>query len=103
SGAFSRDGKLILSVDWPEGVRVWNAVSGEELKFLQRTNASCGILSTDVQRLAVIDSGSVFILGTATGAQLAPPIPLTFSGSRKLAFSPDGTRLAVADAEKTRI
>jgi WD40 repeat protein len=116
--AISPDGTRLASVGDDMVCRIWNAATGEKLHELrghqERTPShfpsmlyAC-VFSADGRRLATGDRiGHVVVWDTASGRQLAAveaPILYTWDGVarirsiggvRALAFSPDGSQLAV--------
>ncbi len=116
--AISPDGSKIASVGDDMVCRIWNAATGERLHALRgheertpthfRSMLYCCAFSADGTRLATGDRvGHVVIWDVATGRQLAAvEAPLLYTwdgvqrnrsigGVRALAFSPDGSQLAV--------
>ena len=90
--ALSPDGRQMLASS-PEGTRVWNAASGA--KFFDLAGWR-GNFSPDGHRIATLTNDGVRIVDAETGAVLA----LYRGGSPlKLAWSPDGRRLAAAGAD----
>jgi len=116
--AVSPDGSKVASVGDDMVCRIWNAATGERLHVLrgheERTPTQftsmlyCCAFSVDGGRLATGDRvGHVVVWDVAEGRQLAAvEAPLLYTwdavqrirsigGVRALAFSPDGTQLAV--------
>jgi WD40 repeat protein len=107
--AFSPDGTRLASSCWGGTVKVWNTASGKEITTIRAAgqkpvpqSAGSICFSPDSKQLATTDSG-VKLWDAATGQEL-----MTFKETAPViyhaAFTPDGTRLAVASqSSRTRI
>jgi len=106
SVAYRPDGKQLATLGYDGTVRVWDAVSGEELLTITLTamidsinsvgNALAGGVSysPDGQRLAYNDLNTTKIVDATTGAEILS-LTTTDSAGNDVAFSPDGTKIAV--------
>jgi WD40 repeat protein len=94
---FSRDGALALTVGDDKTIRVWDARIGDEVAVIKTENSLLVAISPKGTRALVRSvSGSTAapLLDSQTGAQIAV---LKDPGSfDDVAFSPDGSRLAIA-------
>jgi WD40 repeat protein/DNA-binding XRE family transcriptional regulator len=100
--AFSRDGKRLATGGVDSMVQVWEVATGKLLVTLSGHTDAIELLafSPDGIRLAsASDDGTVRVWDSVAGELLrefaVPPI--------SVAFSPDGTRLAVSDPEGVRV
>jgi tRNA A-37 threonylcarbamoyl transferase component Bud32 len=101
--AFSPDGRRIASGSWDGTVKVWEALTGQQLLTLQgHTGAVISVaFSPDGRRLASGNGdGPVKVWDTSTGQGL-----LTLKGHTHLvdsvAYSPNGRRVASASQDQT--
>ena len=108
SVAFSPDGKRLLSSSGGEdAAKLWDAETGRLVRMFQHAKGSLNsgvtsaVFSPDGTRMATGGAGDkiVNLWNTETGqlVQAFGDYPATFSYQVRLAFSPDGTRLLVAD------
>ena len=98
--AFSPDSKRVLTAGSDGMVRIWDAWSGKQLLEFAAHGATvrAAVFSPDGNRIVSCSKAEVRVWDSATGKLLATlTVP---SGSGGLAFSPDGTRLAVVGADK---
>ena len=92
--AFSRDGRLLASGDDQRTVRLWSLPQGTLVRTLEghrRARIHATAFSPDGELLASADEVDVRLWSTRTGEALG----VARMGASCLAFSPDGTRLAV--------
>jgi WD40 repeat protein/serine/threonine protein kinase len=102
SVAFSPDGQHILAAPFDGLVKVWDATTGEEVRFGELPVRG-GVLafSPDGQRLATkIDSG-VKLWDAQTGQEILTLGAPKLDAVLNLSFSLDGTRLAAGDLKGT--
>lgn len=99
--ALTPDGSTILAVDSGHDGAVWmlHAVSGEVLARVAVRDCLAASLSPDGRRLAVGRGNDVIVFGTGS---LQQELVLTghVNSVRQLAFSPDGSLLASAGADR---
>ncbi len=90
--SFDRDGRRLASASRDGDVRLWDILSGRELSRFK--GGPVVALSPDGGSVVVGGKVGVIVLDAMTGARL---LELAGAGSevRRLAFSPDGTLLAV--------
>jgi WD40 repeat protein len=110
--AFSGDRKVLAATSKDENIRLWNAESGDELRRLtdhgskpdNKARVHSLAFSPDDRSVAAgASDGSVRLWDVATGKErlgIAAPVGKVMRGASPdgpniLAFSPDGTRLAV--------
>lgn len=101
--AFGPDGKLLVSGGYDSKVRVWDVSSGDQIATVNQNIAATFrlALSPDGKRIATVCTGySIHLNDARTGEEI---FPVFTGGSRVVAFSPDGTRLASAGNEGVRI
>jgi WD40 repeat protein/predicted Ser/Thr protein kinase len=100
--AYSSDGRWIASGGWDNKVRVWDALTGENCAALpHRTNVRALAFSPDGSWLVsgCGGDGSLFVWNAATGRlehELKGPAT---TAVQTVVVSPDGTRIAAANAE----
>jgi WD40 repeat protein len=90
---------VVAWADFQSGVRAWNDRSGEPVDLARDLNSATALaLHSAGQRLAVSDSASIHILDLQRRRSLSslelPPTTRT-----GVAFSPDGSRLALASSD----
>lgn len=108
--AFTPDGKLAVSGGYDHLVRIWDTSTGKEVRSLPifAPDAEHGIvsdlaLSPDGQTVAVAAWGQpVRLWNVAIGEQTDKMFPVA-SMAYGLAFSPDGSKLAVAENEAIKV
>ncbi len=99
SVAWDPDGTRIVSAsyeDTPQNVRIWNAVTGQQLSAISAGAAPAVAWSPDGERLAVSQFQRLEIWDAASGQsvkQIKTPEYGLF-----IAWSPDGTKIASADS-----
>jgi WD40 repeat protein len=103
SVAFSPDGKTLAAGIGPlygDGVVLWDVSTGKEIRTLDRHAVNAVAFSRDGKAVAVAGNLFARLLDVATGKEIA-----LFRGHKaavlSLAFSPEGTFLASASADKT--
>ncbi len=99
--AFSPDSTMMASSSFDQTVRIWDVISGETVLVLDQPAASKGVAwSPDGQRIAAATdiaddlSGHILIWNVLTGEPLLD-IPVGNTRAGLVAFSPDGTQIAV--------
>src|SRR5262249_50008117 len=62
SAAFSPDGKWIVTASWDATARIWDAVTGKEVRVLRghRCSLRSASFSTDGRRVLTVSSGKVW-------------------------------------------
>jgi WD40 repeat protein/serine/threonine protein kinase len=102
--AISPDGRHLASSAWNGTVTLWELTSGKDLWTTQAFEPGAGkapfpawslTFSPNGERLAAVGRGGVKVWDAATGQDL-PTLWKGESGLHKVAFAPDGKRLAVA-------
>jgi WD40 repeat protein/serine/threonine protein kinase/tetratricopeptide (TPR) repeat protein len=99
SVAFSPDGRRLVTPGSQKGLTVWDAVTGKTVLELQghTKKVVAALFSPDGKRLASAgEDGAVILWDAATGKQLFTDRGEVKEAPRRLAFSPDGRRLAVS-------
>jgi eukaryotic-like serine/threonine-protein kinase len=100
--AYSPDGQWIASGDWDDKVLLWDAVNGEKAATLPHTgNIRALVFSTDSMRLisaAYLDE-SLHVWNVATARRQSKWKSPGRVVIQALAMSPNGARIAVADAD----
>ena len=96
--AWSPDSERIAAGSNYGGVRVWDAVTGEELLSLKGSYRVESVAwSPDGERIAAGSSDGVWVWGAVTGEEL-----LSLKGSygvKSVAWSPDGERIAAGSSD----
>ena len=96
--AWSPDSERIAAGSNYGGVRVWDAVTGEELLSLKGSYRVESVAwSPDSERIAAGSSDGVWVWGAVTGEEL-----LSLKGSygvKSVAWSPDGERIAAGSSD----
>jgi serine/threonine protein kinase/WD40 repeat protein/DNA-binding winged helix-turn-helix (wHTH) protein len=104
--AFSPDGRRLATAGFSEGsgsVRVWDTQTGQQLASLKRLAQVTGLaFSPDGSRIATSSrDGTLRLWDAATFEQL---LTLATDANGRLAYNPDGTRLAYeAEGEVVRV
>lgn len=96
--AFSPDGATLATFN-AEGIRVWDVAKGEELRRFPLPPGEIGVVAfaPEADRVAIARGGTIDILHTATGEPL--PLARHAAGVTRVAFSPDGARIASGGAD----
>src|SRR5579883_1658132 len=106
-GWLSPDGKTVISISRDDTVQFWDVATGKELRRIEQTPRASGCqfaLSSDGKILAAIGSDSesepksaewLFFWDVATGKEIRRIKTPFFGGTSCMAFSPDGTKLAL--------
>jgi WD40 repeat protein len=107
ASAFSADGRRLVA-EGPEGLRVWDAHSGEEIQTVRIAPAGCGRLcfSPDGRRLATaLWSGRGVKVFDWDGERLAGPCALQGHSDpvMAVAYSPDGRYLASGTEKELKL
>jgi WD40 repeat protein len=98
--ALSQDGRL-LAVLIPDGLQLWDTLSGKVLAVLPENNVTVAAFTPDGRTIASLDNtGALKLWEVATGRlQYAGRVSTRFV--RDMTFSPDGHQLALASSNKT--
>jgi WD40 repeat protein/DNA-binding SARP family transcriptional activator len=100
--AFTADDRLI-TVD-EEALRMWDLGSGTEVGQMALTAAVTDLdVSPDGELIAAVGSTSATVWDAASGSEVFVISAPGVASHRKVAWSPDGTWLAVAGAERGRV
>ena len=97
---WSPDGTRILTTD-DNGVRMWDATTGETTQTLTTTNwTNSAVWSPDGTRILTAGRGGVRMWDATTGETTQT---LTTDSTRSAVWSPDGTRILTADNKGAHI
>jgi len=100
--AYSPDGKLLVTGNGDDPVRLWEAATGKELRQLKETWVYAVAFSRDGSTLATGGGfKTVRLWNVQTGQPLGPPLKGHQGPIKAVAFSPDGSLLATAGLDKT--
>jgi WD40 repeat protein len=101
SVAFSNGGTRVLSVG-EDGVRVWDAASGQTLLMSQRPILQAVFSPDGASLAAAMSNGAMQVVEVASGRET-----LVLSGHEgkiaRVAFSPDGTRIVFTDRTSAHV
>ena len=105
TGSFSADGRRVLTVCAENGVRVWEIPSREQPPLL--TQLPTGQQDTEMSpdgklALALTKAGKLRVWNVVTGKEIALATA-AISNVVRAVFSPEGSRLAIADKESLRV
>jgi WD40 repeat protein len=110
NGAFSPDGKLIVTGSQDHTLRVWDVATGKQRLFLEGHKDDCGgCFSPDGKRIVSAgggDDGTIRGWDAATGKEvwkLTEQAIVDFRLSSSSLFSPDGTRLLSLWGDTVRV
>jgi WD40 repeat protein/serine/threonine protein kinase len=105
-GAFSPDGRLVVTASHDGTARVWDAATGKAVTppLKHPPGSGCAAFSPDGRRVATgggnLKEGSARVWDAATGEPVTPSLPHKAWVST-IAFSPDGRRVVTAGKDGT--
>ncbi len=103
SAAFSPDGRRIVTASWDDTIRIWDAVTGQQLLQLGAggVEAASACFSPDGKRIvAALWDSTAHAWDATTGQQLMQFDGHT-EGLNDIAFSSDGTRVVTSASDNT--
>jgi WD40 repeat protein len=101
--AFSPDGRFLVTSGWPTSA-LWDVQTGQERRFAERADTLSVAFSPDGRTFAtgdVVDGANIIRLWDAPTRALMRTLTGHLGEIRRLAFSPDGTRLLSASLDST--
>ena len=98
--AFTRDGQRLTTIDSNGTVAVWDAESGDKIA-LPPAHEGAKALSGDSRLLASVSDGKTSVWETTSGKRLLETVGESGAQAVSAFFSPDATRLAVANSDST--